>query len=85
MWASRHPTSFEEGMVAVMNAGGDTDSNSPPAGAVLGARFGLRGIPSRRRDRVAEIRRWRPADTDGWIERRPLEEYADRLPALVES
>jgi len=72
-------------MVAVMSACGKADSNCPPAGAVLGARFGLRGIPSRWRDRVAEIRRWRPADTDGWIERRPLEEYADRLPALVES
>lgn len=82
LWASQHPTSVEDGLIAVMNAGGDTDSNSPPAGAVLGARFGLKGIPARWRKRVAEIRRWVPDDTEGWIERHPLEEYADRLLAL---
>lgn len=85
LWASRHPNSFEEGLVAVMNEGGDTDSNSPPAGAMLGARFGLEGIPVRWRERVSEIRSWTPAATDGWIERRPLEEYADRVLALAET
>lgn len=85
LWASRHPSSFEEGLVAVMNEGGDTDSNSPPAGAVLGARFGLEGIPVRWRERVSEIRSWTPRAAGGWIERRPLEEYADRILALAES
>lgn len=82
LWASRHPATVEEGLLAIINAGGDTDSNGAPAGAALGAPFGLGGIPEGWRDRVAEIRSWE-APVDGWVERLPLEEYADRLLALA--
>ncbi len=84
LWASRHPESVEEGLLAIVNAGGDTDTNAAPAGAALGARLGLGGIPEDWRARVAEIRAWE-APVEGWVERRPLEEYADRLLALAEA
>ncbi|MDE0241933.1 MAG: ADP-ribosylglycohydrolase family protein [bacterium] len=47
---------FEQGLRQVIEAGGDTDTNGAIAGAVLGARFGLEGIPERWRRREAEIR-----------------------------
>lgn len=62
---------FESGLRAVVEAGGDTDTNGAVAGALLGARFGLAAIPRRWRDRIAELR-------DG---REPMEEHADRLAA----
>jgi len=34
-----------DGLVAIVNEGGDADTNGAPAGAVLGARFGYNGIP----------------------------------------
>ena len=62
---------IEEALIAVVNAGGDTDTNGAVAGAVLGARFGLDAIPKRWRDRVARLR----ADRDA------MELWADRLVA----
>ena len=47
---------FEEGLRAIVEAGGDTDTNGAAAGALLGARFGLQDIPSRWRDDVARLR-----------------------------
>jgi len=38
---------FEDGLVAVVARGGDTDTNGAVAGALLGARFGRRAIPQR--------------------------------------
>ncbi|MXZ30407.1 MAG: hypothetical protein F4236_06350 [Acidimicrobiia bacterium] len=83
LWSACHPESFEDGLTAIVNAGGDTDSTAAPAGAALGARFGISGIPRRWRERVAEIRAWE-APIDAWIHRRPLEWYADRLLSLAE-
>ncbi len=65
---------FEEGLRAVVEAGGDTDTNGAVAGAVLGARFGIDAIPQRWRDRITELRQGRT----------PLEEYADMLEAARE-
>lgn len=62
---------FEQGLRAVVEAGGDTDTNGAVAGAVLGARFGIDAIPQRWRDRIAELRQGRT----------PVEEYADMLAA----
>ncbi len=61
--------SFEETLSAVIEAGGDTDTNGAVAGALLGARFGLEAIPQRWRDRVAEIR----------ADQTPMESLANRL------
>lgn len=61
--------SFERGLRYVVEAGGDTDTNGAAAGAVLGARFGVEGIPRRWREQLAELRAGRA----------PMETYADRL------
>lgn len=82
LWASCHPGSAEEGLLTIVNAGGDTDTNAAPAPAALGARFGFRGIPAGC-VHVAEIRAWE-APVDAWLESRPIEEYADHLLALPE-
>lgn len=62
-------SSFETALRNVIEAGGDTDTNGAIAGALLGARFGIEGIPRRWRDRVDELRAGRP----------PMEQFADRL------
>ena len=62
-------SSFEKGLRAVVEAGGDVDSNGAIAGALLGARFGVEAIPQRWRTRMAELRNGRTR----------MESYADRL------
>lgn len=47
LWATITPLDFEEALVQVMGAGGDTDTNGAVAGAVLGARYGASAIPQR--------------------------------------
>ena len=69
LWCARRAADFEDALVAVVNAGGDTDTNGAVAGAVLGARFGLIAVPERWRHRVAELRASRDA----------MEVWADRL------
>ena len=69
LWCARRAADFKEALIAVINAGGDTDTNGAVAGAVLGARFGLGAVPERWRDRVAELRAGREA----------MEVWADRL------
>ncbi len=50
---------FEEGLRAVIEAGGDTDTNGAAVGVLLGARFGLPSIPTRWHDGVARLREGR--------------------------
>lgn len=45
LWAYWNASSFEEGLLAVVNAGGDADTNAAVACAVLGAKFGFESIP----------------------------------------
>jgi ADP-ribosyl-[dinitrogen reductase] hydrolase len=45
--ALRDARSFEEGLVEVVNLGGDADTNGAVAGALLGARFGEEALPVR--------------------------------------
>ena len=73
LWAAHHAASVEEGLVAIVSAGGDTDTNAAPAGAALGARFGLEAIPQRWRNRINELRE----------DREPLESHADPLLARL--
>lgn len=54
IWASMQ-TSLEEALVEVVMAGGDTDTNGPIAGAVLGARFEAAAVPKRWTDNIADI------------------------------
>lgn len=46
LWAFATAGSFEEGIDAVIRTGGDTDTNATIAGGLLGAKFGLAGIPA---------------------------------------
>jgi ADP-ribosyl-[dinitrogen reductase] hydrolase len=54
LWCLEHSENFEESLIAVIHAGGDTDTNGAVAGAVLGALLGESAIPPRW---VAKIRR----------------------------
>jgi ADP-ribosylglycohydrolase len=46
-WALQQGDDYENLLVKVVNAGGDTDTNGAVAGAVMGARHGLSAIPKR--------------------------------------
>lgn len=49
-WALTHTNSFADGIEALLRRGGDADINAAVAGALMGARFGLAGIPTQWRD-----------------------------------
>ena len=68
LWCVHRAADFEEALTAVVNAGGDTDTNGAVAGAVLGARFGFDAIPRRWRDQVTRLRADRVA-TEVWADR----------------
>ncbi len=46
---------FEEGVLAAVNGGGDTDSNGAMVGAILGAACGARKLPRRFVEKVEEV------------------------------
>ena len=72
LWCATQASGFEEALVAVISAGGDTDTNGAIGGAVLGARFGAEGDSGAAgAERLVEIRRGRE----------PLEVLADRCVA----
>ncbi len=45
LWCYWHADSFEEGLLAVVNEGGDADTNAAIACAILGAKLGFNAIP----------------------------------------
>lgn len=45
LWAYWHARSFEDGLLAIVRAGGDADTNAAVACAILGAKFGYDAIP----------------------------------------
>lgn len=47
LWAYWHAETFGEGLLAIVNAGGDADTNAAAACGLLGAKFGFGGIPSK--------------------------------------
>jgi ADP-ribosylglycohydrolase/uncharacterized protein (DUF1810 family) len=46
LWTFWNAKSFVEGLLTVVNAGGDADTNAAVACAILGAKFGYNSIPS---------------------------------------
>lgn len=46
LWCYFHAKDFVEGLLKVVNEGGDADTNAAIACAILGAKFGLKSIPS---------------------------------------
>ena len=46
LWAYWHAQTFEEGLLTVVRAGGDADTNAAVACAILGAKYGFHTIPS---------------------------------------
>ena len=51
-WFVTHDRSLEEALIALAQAGGDTDTNAAVAGALLGARYGDVALPPRWIDRI---------------------------------
>lgn len=45
LWCYWHATSFEEGLLEIVNEGGDADTNAAISCAILGAKFGYSSIP----------------------------------------
>ena len=46
LWAYWHARTFEEGLLTIVRAGGDADTNAAVACAILGAKFGYQAIPA---------------------------------------
>jgi ADP-ribosylglycohydrolase len=46
LWAYWHADTFQDGLLAVVRAGGDADTNAAVACSILGAKFGFNAIPS---------------------------------------
>lgn len=51
-WALHHATNYVDGIVTVSNLGEDTDTAGATAGILLGAKFGLQGIPQSWREQL---------------------------------
>ncbi|MGM9714017.1 MAG: ADP-ribosylglycohydrolase family protein [Prevotella sp.] len=68
LWAYWHADSFEDGLLRVVNAGGDADTNAAIACSILGAKFGFSSIPHEY--------------TDGLIYREQLDEVVAKLSAI---
>ena len=69
LWAYWNARSFEEGLLAVVNAGGDADTNAAVACSILGAKFGYSSIP---KEYVEEL-----------VRREELEDISKNLLLLV--
>ena len=46
LWAYWHAETFKDGLLAVVRAGGDADTNAAVACSILGAKFGFNAVPS---------------------------------------
>ena len=60
LWAFNTTESFEEGLIAAVNLGGDSDSIGAVFGQIAGAYYGFDAIPERW---VKAIKTWRKVDT----------------------
>ena len=71
LWAYWHAESFKDGLLAVVRAGGDADTNAAVACSILGAKFGFNAIPSEY--------------IDGLIYREQLEEVANGMMEVIKN
>lgn len=53
LWTYWHVDSFEEGLIDVVNVGGDADTNAAVACSILGAKYGFSSIPQEYIDGLA--------------------------------
>lgn len=53
-WCLFHSKSFEDGLLSVVNAGGDADTNAAVACSLLGAQYGYSSIPTKYIDGLAK-------------------------------
>ena len=77
-----HAGTFEEGLIATVMAGGDTDTNGAIAGALLGAVHGRGAVPLRFREQVLTCR---PLREVGALQPRPREFWPVDALVLAES
>lgn len=47
LWAYFNAENFEDGLLKIVNEGGDADTNASVAGSILGAKFGYNSIPKK--------------------------------------
>ena len=47
LWCYFHSRSFMEGLIDIVNEGGDADTNAAISGAILGAKYGYNSIPDK--------------------------------------
>jgi ADP-ribosyl-[dinitrogen reductase] hydrolase len=59
LWFAYHERNLERGLVWLVNAGGDTDTNAAVTGALMGARDGEEAVPARWLEQVVEVDRIR--------------------------
>lgn len=69
IWCLYHCNSFEEGLLTVVNAGGDADTNAAVACSLLGAKYGYNTIPKNY--------------INGLIRKKYLMDIADKLIAIL--
>lgn len=69
IWCLYHCSSFEEGLLTVVNAGGDADTNAAVACSLLGAKYGYNTIPKNY--------------INGLIRKKYLMDIADKLIAIL--
>ena len=71
LWAYWHAETFMDGLLAVVNAGGDADTNAAVACSILGAKFGFNAIPTEY--------------VDGLIYRDQLEEVTNGMMEVIKN
>ncbi len=71
LWAYWHAETFNDGLLAVVNAGGDADTNAAVACSILGAKFGFNAIPTEY--------------VDGLIYRDQLEEVTNGMMEVIKN
>jgi len=64
IYCALHHDNFRDGVIAAVKIGGDADTRGAIAGAILGARFGLEGIPAEYKIGLYQFERLAQLDRD---------------------